>query len=36
MTTGNTLTFQGLTFGSNPTTAAPINGSYVVNIVRID
>lgn len=36
MTAGNTLTFQAASFGSTPTTAAPINGSYVVNIVRID
>ncbi|UZU00081.1 hypothetical protein ODZ84_11145 [Chryseobacterium fluminis] len=36
MAAGDTLTFQGKTFGSTPTAAAPITGSYTINIVRID
>jgi hypothetical protein len=36
MTAGNTLTFQGLTFGSTPSAGAPITGSYIINITRID
>ncbi|WP_054509916.1 hypothetical protein [Chryseobacterium sp. ERMR1:04] len=36
MVTGNTLTFDGLTFGSTPTVAIPIVGAFTLNIVRID
>lgn len=36
MTAGNTLTFQGLTFGSSPTAGTPITASFTINIVRID
>lgn len=36
MNTGDVLTFQGLSFGSTPTIAAPITAPFSVGIVRVD
>ncbi|MCS3869950.1 hypothetical protein J3D55_002866 [Chryseobacterium ginsenosidimutans] len=36
MTAGNTLTFQGLTYGSTPTATASITAPFTINIVRVD
>jgi hypothetical protein len=36
MTAGNTLTFQGLTFGSTPSAGVPISAPFIISITRID